>query len=643
MKQKTKITKKQQEVTSKSLYDKTNDFFERNQKIFLVISMIAGALMCILLFDVKVSQSGDDSEYLINAENFWRYFRYPGSFGALYPIVIAPIVGLLGYKLILLKSLSCLFMLTFLWLFYKSFREKISSAVLFPAMLLISINSYVFYYAGQTYSESFFMLTQGLFFVYFLKHFIDNNENTVCLKSDWKKYLILGCLILMMGLTRMIGYGAIGVLILFFAVKRRWKDLVYSTIAFMAVFVLFQTIKYVVWPDAGSGYDLNTILAKDHYNPTERDSFTGFCMRFIVNSQSYLSNFLCQFLGVIKEQPSNYHDINIFRTILLYLLFFGCLIILFKKNNPLLFSGIYVGVLLFCSFIVLHTIWLQDRFIMVYYPFILLFLLGGLFYLFQIKTLQKFFFIYPLILISLCFGTLSISKNRIERNIPVLQENLFGNQLFGLTPDWQNFINASQWAAQNLDKNAVIVSRKPGISKVYTGRDFVWAPTDITVPSDSLTMLQNLSDQTVVIVFNFFQSPNLKYIVSFRVPFTYNEMSLQGVMMYLIPKTDLEDFVQSLQSQNLTYVIDYKPFVDSILSVEFRVHNPDMMLNYLIENDIRYLLLSQLRIDPNQNTGLYINNIHRFIWTISCKYPDRFRIIHVEGKEEPCEIVEFVH
>jgi hypothetical protein len=67
-----------------------------------------------------------------------------------------------------------------------------------------------------------------------------------------------------------------------------------------------------------------------------------------------------------------------------------------------------------------------------------------------------------------------------------------------------------------------------------------------------------------------------------------------------------------------------------------------MMVNYLIETDIRYLLLPQLRIDPTRNTGVYINNVHQFVWYISCKYPDRFGLVYVEGKEEPCEIVEFI-
>ena len=641
-KTKTKQIKKQQEVSSKSFFLQTNDFFERNQKIFIVLSMIAGILMCILLFDVKVSLSGDDSEYLINAGDFWRDFRFPGSFGALYPIVISPIVGLFGYQFILLKSISCIFMLAFLWFFHKSFRHQVSATVLYPTLLLISINSFIFYYAGQTYSEAFFMFVQALFFFYFLKHFIEKQNKDVCLKTDWKKYILLGCIILMMGLTRAIGYGAIGVLILFFAINRRWKELIYSVFVFFVVFVLFQLIKYAVWPGSGSGYDINTIMAKDHYNPIEKENLAGFLNRFTINSHIYLSNFLCQFLGVIPERPSINIDMNVSRTILLYLLYFGSLIVLFKKNNPLLFVGIYVGVMLFSSFFILHTVWGQDRFIMIYYPYILLFLLGGIYYLFQIKTMQKFFFLYPLILIMLCIGTFSSTQKRVGKNIPVLQENLLGDQLYGLTPDVVNFINGSKWAAANLEKDAIIVSRKPSISKVYTGRDFAWAPTDITVPFDSLSLMQNTDDYTIIIVDNYFQNPNIKYVINFREHVPFNEKTVTAALVYMIPNTDLEECMQSLQNQQKEYTFDYPFFFDIVSKVEHRIYDPDMMFNYLLENNIQYILLPQLRMDPTQNTGIYINNTHRFVWVISYKYPDRFGILHVEGKEEPCEIVEFI-
>ena len=232
-------------------YTRINRFFERNERMFFIVSMILGALMSILLFDIKVSLSGDDCDYIINAQNFWREFRFPGFRGPLYPIVLSPFVGVFGIKLLLLKSLSAVFILLSLWLTYKSFRGIVPAVVLMPALLLTSLCSFVFFYASHTYSEPMFMLTQALFLYFFSNYFLRNSDASYTLKTDWKKYFILGALALCMGLTRSIGYAVIGAVTLFFMVKLRWKDLLYTVAAAVLVFAAFQLFKTVVWPEAG--------------------------------------------------------------------------------------------------------------------------------------------------------------------------------------------------------------------------------------------------------------------------------------------------------------------------------------------------------------------------------------------------------
>ena len=637
-----KVVAKKQEVSTKDLYQKTSDFFERNHKSLFIISIIAGVLMSILLFDVKVSLSGDDSDYILYADDFWRHFTFPGFRGPLYPMILAPFIGVFGINLIVLKSLSAIFILLSLWFLYKTFRGNIPTVILIPALFLVCICSFVFFYASYTYSEPFFMFIQSVFIYFFFNYFMRKEEVSHDLKKNWYKYLIIGALALCMGLTRSIGYSVVGVVIVYFAINKRWKDLAYTLTASILVFCLFQLFKTIVWPDAGSAYDIKNYLAKDYYNPIETESFAGFVNRFIVNSEVYLSAFLCQFMGVIPETPSNILHTSYTRVILIYLLFFCSIVVVYKRNKTLLFIGIYVGITNFVSFVILQSTWGQDRLIAIYYPLILLFLLGGIYYLFQLGAIRKFFFIYPLLLIILCIGTLSITTSRIERNMPILRENMLGDQLYGLTADWQNFIKGSQWAAQNLEKNAVIVSRKPSISKVYTGRDFDGSPAETTHTFDNLLGMSNTDDNTIVLVSSFFQSPNLNYIITFSNPISFNDKTSNGTQVYTVPNTELEEFLYSVQAQNMEYMLDYKSFFNRFQHEECRIYDPDIMLNNLVENNIKYFLLAQLRFDPTRNTGLYINNVHRIIWFITCKYPNLFRTLHVEGKEEICEIVEFV-
>ena len=630
-------------------YTRINRFFERHERIFFVISMILGALMSILLFDIKVSLSGDDCDYIINAQNFGRDFRFPGFRGPLYPIVLAPFVGVFGIKLILLKSLSAVFILLSLWLTYKSFRGIVPALVLMPALLLTSLCSFVFFYASHTYSEPMFMLTQALFLYFFSNYFLRNGNVSYTLKTDWEKYLILGMLALCMGLTRSIGYAVIGAVALFFMVKLRWKDLLYTVVATVLVFAAFQLFKTVVWSEAGSAYDIRNYLAKDYYAPNQgMEDWAGFMNRFLINSQIYLSAFLCQMMGIIPETPSNLPQTDVWRTVIIYLLYFSGLAIVFRRNMALLFVGIYIGVMNFASFVLLQIIWGQDRLIMIYYPLILLFLLGGLCYMFQSKPLRKFFFIYPVLLFVVCGGTLIISKNRVARNIPVLQQNMLGETLYGLTPDWQNFIKASQWAAHNLEKDAVIVSRKASISKIYADRDFTGLPATLTVPLDTLEYLKKNEKAPFIIAVDkhAFYGEQLQYVITSVTPVNIGGREVHQIGIYLMDDSLKNQTSEMLRDAGATYTNDLEDFIRECRKVDLvtlRIYDPDMMNRYLVERGIDYLLLPQLRQDPTQNNGIYINSIHRYVWFISQKYEGRFQTVKTFGTSEPCEIVKFIH
>ncbi|MDR2469339.1 MAG: hypothetical protein LBD27_02515, partial [Tannerella sp.] len=588
-----------QQPPARNLYDILNGFFERNHRVFFMITMVLSVLMSFCMFDLKISLSGDDTDYVLSADAFWHHFTFPGFRGPLYPIILSPIVGIFGMKLALLKSFSALFILLSIWLFYKSFLGKVPAVVLMPSLLLVSVCSYVFFYATYTYSEPLFMLTQGLYVYFFSKYFLDEEKPGGSLKTDYYKYLVLGALALCISLTRSIGYGIIGVVALYFIIKLRWKDLLYTLAASILIFGLFQIFKSVVWPEAGAAYDIKAYLAKDLYNLNAgMEDLPGFCNRFIINSQIYLSAFLCQFMGIMPETASNYADYDPWRTVLIYLLYIICIIAVFRRNNALLFTGLYAGIMNLLSFVLLQTIWGQDRLIMIYYPFILIFLLGGICCLLRLEKLRKFFFLYPIIVMILCVGTLIISKNRIERNLPILQENILGNPFYGWTPDWQNFVLGSQWAVQNLEKDAVIVSRKGNISKIYTGRDFSGVPVALTLPNDTLerlrcedcTLLVSISRKPVL------PGKYLKYVVFSQQHFSINGQNAMAVSVYVVPNRELEQAIERLTNAQTPYTSDYNAFLTQCKKLStLRVYDPDMMLQYLIDAKIDYLLLPQLR------------------------------------------------
>jgi hypothetical protein len=470
--------------SQKTPFESTNAFFENSKKIFLWIIMIAGVLMSILLFDTKASLGGDDCDYILNADKFCHGFIFPGFRGPLYPIVLSPFVLIFGVNLVLLKSLSAVFILLSIWLLYKSFCNNIKAIILIPALLLVSVCSYLFFYASQTYSEPFFMFVQALFIYFFSKYFLNDEDVKYNIKHDWQKYLILGILVLALGLTRSIGFGALGVVVLYFAIKRRWKDMLFTLAASVIMVFAFQILKNIAWTQAGSAYDIKYYLAKNFYNLNQgMEDFSGFVSRLTQNSNIYISKFFYMFMGL---RPENTQTTVPFLTIFTYVLFAICLVFVFKKSKSLLFVGLYAGIMNFASFIILQSNWQQDRLMLIYYPFMLLFIFGGIFYLFTNKKLRSSRFAYYLIIIIMLTGNLSHSSSKIKTNFPVLQRNLSGNKLAGLTPDWQNFILMSQWADKHIDKDIKIVSRKPSISYVYTGRIFEGIFSVLSLPADSL-------------------------------------------------------------------------------------------------------------------------------------------------------------
>jgi hypothetical protein len=606
------------------------------------------------MFDTKVSLSGDDCDYVINAQNFIKHFAYPGGRGALYPMVISVfMVG--GLNLLLLKALSAVFIIASMWLMYKAFKGLIPAAVLMPALLIVNLCPYIFFYASYTYSEPFYMLAQSLFIYFFSKYFFRQNADyKYNIKTDGYKYLIIGLCFMALGLTRTIGFAVMGAVILYFAFEKQWKNLLFTFSASLIVYLVYQVLKSIIWPNAGAAYDITNYMAKNFYNPEQGlEDISGYFQRLIFNSNAYISGFLYKFMGLRSSTDLPLPKLP-WLTVFTYILFAVCIVAVFVKNKPLLFAGLYVGVMNFASFILLQTNWEQDRLIMIYYPLILLFLLGGLFYLLKNKVLNKLSWIYPVVLGVLFLATCIHLKDKAGRNLPILQQNILGNDIYGLTPDWENFVRMSRWANTNLPKEAVIVSRKPSISYIYTGREFSGI---FNVPFETVDkVIQRYDSETnkVYVAMDLKKgvltdlSPYLQYLVFTQKEgrFTINNTAVASVGVYAIDKSSVNtEFTDWLTSSENPYTLDFKGFIKQYQEADGRTYNiinPNLLYSQLKDNNVKYLLLPRIRLYTPENTGQYINTIHQYVTFINLKYPDSFKLIHTIGKEEICELVEFL-
>jgi hypothetical protein len=384
------------------------------------------------------------------------------------------------------------------------------------------------------------------------------------------------------------------------------------------------------------------------------EDLPGFIDRLIVNSNVYLSKFLYQFMGL--GSTSTMPGERPVLTVLTYVLFLVCITAVYKKSKPLFFVGLYAGVMNLVSFILLQTNWEQDRLIMIYYPLMLLFLFGGIYYLLKSGRFKNLTWIYPVLLTVLLAGTGIHLKAKVDGNLPILQQNIAGNDLYGLTPDWENFIRMSRWADKNLDKNTVVASRKPSISYVYTGRNFAGIYNVPQVNTDDVVkQSREEREQNIFLVIelkpeNVYAAlmPFTEYAILSRNnrTFSIDGKSITSALIYKFPKSEFHnEITDALNANGVTYTLDYDAFLKQYVedaSHSYQITSPDMLLKTIRDANIKYLLLPQLRLYTLQNTGRYINTIHQYISYIQLKYPNSFRTIHTIGKEEICELAEYI-
>ncbi|MCB2195862.1 MAG: hypothetical protein KQH79_08370 [Bacteroidetes bacterium] len=504
----------------KDIFERLDQFFDKRGNVFFWISLFFTLLFSFLLFNFRVSEAGDDSAYIFRAFLFVKEFKFPSFQGPLYPIFMSFFIWIFGLNITLLKSLSLVSIIFHLYFFYKAFKGRVSGLLMVYVMIIISFNAFVLYYSSQTYSEAFYLCLQAVFFWFFFNAFVSKAESPG-IKDSWGAYLILGMLILFLGLTRSIGYGAFIAVLLFFAVTKKWKSMLFTTGAFALEFGLFNFIKKIVFQSSASQFStqLTRLMQVDPFDASKgSEDFVGFIARFVGNSNLYLSKHIYKFLGLRPEvlQP------NGFLTLIIYALFFVAIYYAFKKNKYLLFTGIYLMVLIGITFVIVQTRWDQDRLILVYFPLILLFLFSGIYYLGKQKSAKFIQVLLPVLFIVLFFTNLNVTSRKVKENDEYLMQSLAGNQFYGMTNDWINYIKMSQWAAKNVPPDVMIACRKPSISFIYAKRQFYGIYRYSTEDPDKL--LQRLKDN------------NVKYVIMAslrKYPKQKTEYTINTVQRYL--------------------------------------------------------------------------------------------------------------
>jgi hypothetical protein len=149
-------------ISNLVVLEQLDSWFERHSKKIFFCLLFFSTLFSFLLFDSKVSPGGDDSSYIERAWLFLNEGKYPYFQGPGYPVFLSLFVKLFGLNLVMLKMFSVLCQLGFVSVTYFTFRKRIPYTVLFALISFISFNSFIQYYASQTFTETFFLFIQSI-------------------------------------------------------------------------------------------------------------------------------------------------------------------------------------------------------------------------------------------------------------------------------------------------------------------------------------------------------------------------------------------------------------------------------------------------------------------------------------------------
>ncbi len=489
---------------SHTLFESLDIFFDKHLPKLNVYFTIIFSLLSILSFDPKLSIAFDDAMYMTSA---YRYVHdFPDFFhtanAPFYPMVLSILVAIFGFDMLLLKATSVIFMSLGIYFTVKAFYKRLPSTLVFFMLLMMVFNVHFLWYSHHTFTEAFFFMLQGIFFNLFF-HFIEKPAHPV------KKGIWLGVLCALLYLTRTVAIAAIGSVIFYLILKKDWKKLIYPVVAFLSFIAVFSLAKTYVWHVESSSGQAKILMQKDPYNPDKgMEDFNGFVQRFFDNYGLYVSKRLYDLISLRPDAKETNTGLGFISLILFLVSFFQA----FKnKQDVVLFSLIYLSGICFITFVALQTQWDQLRLILPYLPFFIIALLYGLYRLLSKMAYAAQLLLFFILLILPIIG-ISRTFKMVKENFPVAMKNLKGDRLAGLTPDWQNYVRISIWAAENLPEDAVIACRKAPISAIYSKfrREFFNIHNVPSSDPDSLVDLLKQHRVTHVIVASLRRDPSKK-------------------------------------------------------------------------------------------------------------------------------------
>ena len=640
-----KITRRPEPVSQRppslSFFDRCDVFFNRYERIWFWIIFGITLLTSVLLYDPRVSPGGDDSNYILVAHDFLKEFKFPNFQGPLYPIALSLVDVIFGMSLKAFKIFSMLCILACMYFMYRTFRNRIPSMLLFITLLFTSFNSHVLYFASQTYSEAFYMFMQSLLMFVFSTFFVsrENQHEKHTVFAELKRHILLAVVLLGVIMTRSAGYSLFIAVLGYFILYRQWKNIGWTIVCFVICLVLYQGLKYILWGELslqGSGHGA-ALMNKNYYRPEDgREDLAGFIVRLWINSNQYLSRFFMIMLGLRDTYTAEGYFVPLkpVITILIYLLGLTGLWFSYKQNRYLFFSGVFAGIFLIISFVILQTNWNQYRMIVPAFPVMILLLFSGVYYLLSLPKLRSFQFLLLIPTVIIFFYTLSDTSEATQK------AGKIKNEYSGLTPDWLHYAQASAWAGGNLPEDAFVACRKHSISMIY-GKGKKFYPVYFVKSGNFNAFYERWRADSLTYSMLTYEGRN-EQIYKALIGKIEGRVFLDDKSFFVVQD---REFTQKL-FQQYKDIIAFSPSEYSHLEKQARtkssIYYPDSLLAPMRRANVTHLLTANLRLNPNIKDGQIINTVERMAYFIQEKYPTIFHSLIQFGApdDEPAEIYQ---
>lgn len=428
------------------------------------------------VYDSKLGLMGDNVSYLSLGKSLADGNGYKMqhlvqnsqevSIPILYPLIVSSVIkrdSAIIENVGVVKKLNGFFFLGFLIVAFLLFSKLGNNEhISFLVICVLLFNTHLLRYSFVSMSEMSFVFWIFLSLLFFTK--VDFNLSPFKSIHFWLSILFL----LLSYHTRALGLSLFGGYMVYFVLTKKWHFLMTLVITF---FVLVIPWHYYV-STSGDSLHFNQIMMVNPYQPElgHMSSMSDWTTRILENFIRYMS---VEFSSALTGVNVNYSGVNLPGTFSLSNFVVGLGIVLIAilgmfsipRFKTLVF-GFFVGtmVVVLCW----PPAWYGTRFIIAFIPVLIFFFVVGVNRIFSYvieKTKKKQFENFPY---SVHFGALT--------TVFLVGFSMSGySELAKLANDdypvkYKNYFRVAVWVKENVEKDAVISCRKPGLFYVFSDR-----------------------------------------------------------------------------------------------------------------------------------------------------------------------------